>query len=57
MMQKHLKCSDWEDHRNKFKNLDVNDCSFFSYKNWTKIPTRGFQDGNQGRTLGKTERF
>jgi hypothetical protein len=27
------------------------------YKNWTKISTRGFQNGNQGRTLTLTESF
>jgi hypothetical protein len=39
-----LKCSGWEDHRNKFKNLDVNDCSFFTdTKTGQRFQPEGFK--------------
>jgi hypothetical protein len=51
-------CSDLKDHQNTFSNPDEDDCSFFTNtRNGQGFPTRGFQDGNQGRTLGKTVRF
>jgi hypothetical protein len=51
-------CSDLKDHQNKFSNQDEEECSYVTNTGTgQRIPTRGFQDGNQGRTLGKTERF
>ena len=51
-------CSDLKDHQNKFSNQDEDECSYVTNtRTGQRIPTRGFQDGNQGRTLGKTERF
>jgi hypothetical protein len=45
------------DHQNKFKNPDEDDCSFFTNtRTGQRIPTRGFQNKIQGRTIGKTER-
>jgi hypothetical protein len=51
-------CSDLRDHQNTFSNQDEDDHSFFTNtRNGQRFPTRGFQDGNQGRTIGKTVRF
>jgi hypothetical protein len=58
MMQKHFEVLRLRDHRHKYKNLDVNDRSFFTNtRTGQRFPTRGFQNGNQGRTLTLTEKF
>jgi hypothetical protein len=50
-------CSDLQDHRNKLSNLDEDECSYVTKtRTGQRIPTRGFQNKIQGRTLGKTER-
>ena len=52
------KCSDLKDHQSKNSNPDEDDCSFFKdTRTGQRFPTRGSQDGNQGRTLEKTVRF
>jgi hypothetical protein len=51
-------CSGLEDHQNKFTNLDEDDCSYVTNTSTgQRFQTRGFQGGNQGRTLRKTVRF
>ena len=51
-------CSDLKDHQNKFKNLDEDDCSYVTNtRTGQRFPTRGFQNGNQGRTLTLTKKF
>jgi hypothetical protein len=50
-------CSDLQDHQNRFSNLDEDECSYVTKtRTGQRIPTRGFQNRTQGRTLGKTER-
>ncbi len=50
-------CSDLQDHQNRFSNLDEDECSYATKtRTGQRIPTRGFQNRTQGRTLGKTER-
>jgi len=45
-------CTDLKDHQNKFSNQDEDDRSFFTNtRTGQRIPTRGLQNGNQGRTL------
>jgi hypothetical protein len=47
-------CSDLRDHQNKISNPNEDDCLFFTNtRTEQRFPTRGLQDGNQGRTLGK----
>jgi hypothetical protein len=47
-------CSDLKVHHNKFTDLDEDDCSYVTNtKTGQRFPTRGFQNGNQG----KTEKF
>jgi hypothetical protein len=47
-------CSDLRDHQNKFKNQDEDECSYVTNtRTGQRIPTRGLQNGNQGRTLEK----
>ena len=51
-------CTDLKDHQNKISNQDEDECSYVTNtRTGQRFPTRGFQDGNQGRTLGKTKRF
>jgi hypothetical protein len=51
-------CSDLRVHQNTFSNQDEDDCSFFTNtRTGQRFLTRGLQNGNQGRTLEKTERF
>ncbi len=52
------RCSDLRDHQNKFTNPDEIKCSYVTNtRTGQRFPTRGFQNGNQERTLRKTERF
>jgi hypothetical protein len=45
---------DLRDHQNKFKNQDEDECSYVTNtRTGQRIPTRGLQNGNQGRTLEK----
>ena len=45
-------CTDLKDHQNKISNQDEDDRSFFTNtRTGQRIPTRGLQNGNQGRTL------
>jgi hypothetical protein len=47
-------CSDLQDHQNKFSNQDEDECSYVTNtRTGQRIPTRGLQNGNQGRTLEK----
>jgi hypothetical protein len=49
------KCSDLPVHQDKFTNLDEDECSYVTNtRTGQRIQTRGFQDGNQGRTLEKS---
>jgi hypothetical protein len=46
------KCSDLKVHQNTFSNQDEDNRSFFTNtRTGQRIPTRGLQNGNQGRTL------
>jgi hypothetical protein len=46
------KCSDLKVHQNTISNQDEDDRSFFTNtRTGQRIPTRGLQNGNQGRTL------
>jgi hypothetical protein len=50
-------CSDLKDHHNRFSNLDEDECSYVTKtRTGQRIPTRGFLNKIQGRTLGKTEK-
>jgi hypothetical protein len=45
-------CSDLQDHQNKLSNLDEDECSYvIKTRTGHRIPTRGFQNKIQGRTL------
>ncbi len=45
-------CSDLKVHQNTFSNQDEDDRSFFTNtRTGQRLPTRGLQNGNQGRTL------
>jgi hypothetical protein len=52
------KCSDLADHQDKFTNPDEDNCSFVTNtRTGQRFPTRGFQNGNQGKTQTSTEKF
>jgi hypothetical protein len=45
-------CTDLKDHQNKISNQDEDKCSYVTNtRTGQRIPTRGLQKGNQGRTL------